>query len=130
MSDFVELGNGPAPMRVTLVDGRDNALSLERRDDTGPVAWPSAPVLRLRDAAGVVVFDAAGVLSNSDSVASWTVSDAVVSKSIEICGSSACLPSNRYARTSSSHACSALSNSSLPSYRDWETEEKIGRAHV
>ena len=79
MSDFVELGNGPAPMRVTLVDGRDNALSLERRDDTGPVAWPSAPTLRLRDAAGVVVFDAAGVLSNSDSVASWTVPDAVVS---------------------------------------------------
>ena len=31
------LGNGPAPMRVTLVDGRDNALGLERRDDTGPV---------------------------------------------------------------------------------------------
>ena len=79
MSDFVELGNGPAPMRVTLVDGRDNALGLERRDDTGPVAWPSAPTLRLRDAAGVVVFDAAGVLSNSDSVASWTVPDAVVS---------------------------------------------------
>lgn len=79
MSDFVELGNGPAPMRVTLVDGRDNALSLERRDDTGPVAWPSAPTLRLRDAAGVVVFDAAGVLSNTDTVASWTVPDAVVS---------------------------------------------------
>lgn len=79
MSDFVELGNGPAPMRVTLVDGRDNALGLERRDDTGPVAWPSAPTLRLRDAAGVVVFDAAGVLSNTDTVASWTVPDAVVS---------------------------------------------------
>jgi len=79
VSDFVELGNGPAPMRVTLVDGRDNALGLERRDDTGPVAWPSAPTLRLRDAAGVVVFDAAGVLSNADAVASWTVPDAVVS---------------------------------------------------
>jgi hypothetical protein len=79
VSDFVELGNGPAPMRVTLVDGRDNALGLERRDDTGPVAWPSAPTLRLRDAAGVVVFDAAGVLSNTDTVASWTVPDAVVS---------------------------------------------------
>ena len=79
MSDFVELGNGPAPMRVTLVDGRDNALGLERRDDTGPVAWPSAPTLRLRDVAGAVVFDAAGVLSNADTVASWTVPDAVVS---------------------------------------------------
>lgn len=79
MSDFVELGNGPAPMRVTLVDGRDNALGLQRRDDTGPVAWPSAPTLRLRDVAGAVVFDAAGVLSNSDTVASWTVPDAVVS---------------------------------------------------
>ena len=79
VSDFVELGNGPAPMRVTLVDGRDNALGLQRRDDTGPVAWPSAPTLRLRDVAGAVVFDAAGVLSNADTVASWTVPDAVVS---------------------------------------------------
>jgi len=73
-SKIVTIGQGPGALNVVLVAGTVNTLSLRRTGlDDLPEAWPSAPVLNLRNNVHAISYTAAATLSDNGTVATWVI---------------------------------------------------------
>lgn len=73
-SKIVTIGQGPGALNVVLVAGTANTLSLRRTGlDDLPEAWPSAPVLNLRNNVHAISYTAAATLSDNGTVATWVI---------------------------------------------------------
>lgn len=82
MSGSVQIGRRQADLNGFLRIGEDNTIALNWEDtDLNPAAWPSTPVLSFATSSrsdAIAAVTPATVMSNGDTVATWTVTAAEI----------------------------------------------------